>query len=219
MASMKQFLPTRVVETRAVMQAATLKHRLRELKAIRDWEAAGRVGPAPAYWKQRLVRSFSLALSLRTLVETGTYLGEMVEASKRSFERIYSIELDEQLCRRARLRFKKFPHVEILCGDSGELLPEVCKNVDSPALFWLDAHYSAGVTARGSTDTPIESELRAVLDRGNRADVVLIDDAREFLGRGGYPSVDFLRDLVVTLAPDAVFSVDCDIIRIQRTAE
>jgi hypothetical protein len=69
--------------------------------------------------------------------------------------------------------------------------------LSQPALFWLDAHYSEGVTARGDKDTPIYEELHLILNAGDIGHVIIIDDARCFGTDPAYPSkeelVEFIR--------------------------
>ena len=48
------------------------------------------------------------------------------------------------------------------------------------ALFWLDAHYSGGDTAKGQSNTPVMSELEAILAYSRRNDIILVDDLRYF---------------------------------------
>ena len=62
---------------------------------------------------------------LKTLVETGTYYGEMVAAMKSRFDRIYSIEYVPALAERATRKFARDEHVRIFCGDSRVVMPEV----------------------------------------------------------------------------------------------
>jgi hypothetical protein len=83
--------------------------------------------------------------------------------------------------------------------------------VPAPVLFWLDAHYSDGETAKGPHDPPLPWELRAILERGD-PDVLLIDDARLMGLLPDYPSVDEIRQLVGERASS--FEVKNDIIRI-----
>jgi hypothetical protein len=148
------------------------------------------------------------------LVETGTYRGETVAALLDDFDRIVSVELGNELHAAARRRFERVGHVELVHGDSGQLMPEIVERLDSTALFWLDGHYSAGVTARGADETPILRELDAVLGRGRRGDVLLVDDARCFTGERGWPSLAELREQVRKFEPDHVFEVQSDVIRI-----
>jgi hypothetical protein len=147
-----------------------------------------------------------------TLIETGTYRGATVAACLGHFERIYTIELDRTLYEAARDRFADEPSVTVLHGDSSTELGRLASLVSEPVLFWLDAHYSYGETAKGPHDPPLPWELRAILDRG-KPDVILIDDARHMGVLPGYPSVDEIRELVGDRASS--FVVEADIIRIK----
>jgi hypothetical protein len=145
--------------------------------------------------RQRLIE-WARRSGTRVFVETGTYRGDTIAALAGVVERCVTIEWDEQLWRAARDRFASDPRIEVLHGDSGELLPKIVSELREPALFWLDAHYSGSGTARGALDTPIVRELRAVLAHPVRDHVVLIDDAREFVGGNGYPTMRELARLV-----------------------
>ena len=171
----------------------------------------------PHILKQRIVKEYAASYSVRTLVETGTYLGDMVAATRRKFTRIVSIELDETLWKTAKEKFANYEHISILHGDSSRLLPGIVESIPDPCLFWLDAHYSGGTTARGETETPIMKELQIVLDRKIAGDVILVDDARLFVGKDDYPTIEQVRNLVAEKRPDMSFESKDDIIRICGT--
>jgi hypothetical protein len=178
------------------------------------WLAAGKPIPPPPVVKQQVLLRHAERFAIVELVETGTYHGDMVDAVRREFRRIWSIELDRKLYRRAAARFERHGHISILEGDSGKLLPEILTGIAGPCLFWLDAHHSGGVTARGDRETPVVQEVAAILDHHpQRGDVVLIDDAHCFTGDGGYPTLDDLRDLILAKRPDWTFAVEDDIVR------
>ena len=67
--------------------------RMRQIVQIAKWEREGRQIPPPHIVKQRVLREYAKKYGLRILVETGTSTGDMVEAMKTDFDRIYSIEL------------------------------------------------------------------------------------------------------------------------------
>lgn len=180
---------------------------------VREWERHGCPRPVPPAVKRRAIFRYGRAANLSVLVETGTYQGDTVEAARRHFDKIYSIELNHSFWRRADERFARFPHIVVLHGDSSHLLPQILGTLDRSCLFWLDAHYSGADTARGNRDTPIELELRAILRHHVREHVILIDDAPDFTGDNDYPTVDELRTLVASERPDWVFEVRDDIIR------
>jgi hypothetical protein len=177
------------------------------------WEWRGRPNPPPPVVKQRVVREYGRRFGLHTLIETGTYLGEMVEGTRDAFSQIISIELDDMLWQRARHRFAAHPHIATLHGDSAAVLPQVLNQCREPCLFWLDAHYSGGFTGRGPLDTPIMHELDAIFEHPVRNHVLLIDDARCFNGEHGYPRLADLRAALLARRPDWSFQVENDIMR------
>ena len=86
-----------------------------------------------------------------------------------------------------------------------------------PCLFWLDAHYSAGPTAKGEIETPISVELDAALKHSVKEHVVLIDDARCFDGSHDYPAMFEIESAIFKFRPDLQFECRDDIIRITLT--
>ena len=157
-----------------------------------QWRLAGRPVPPPPPVKHALVKDYQRRFGPRVFVETGTFAGGMIDAVRDRFDRVVSIELDTGWHARAVERFRADPRVTLLLGDSGVRLKDVLASLREPALFWLDAHYSGPVTARGAIDTPIVQELAAIRAHPVKGHVVLIDDMHIFLGRDGYPTVDEL---------------------------
>lgn len=176
------------------------------------WIAAGKPIPPPPVVKQQVLLRYADRFAIAELVETGTFRGDMIDAVRRKFRRILSIELDASLYRRAAARFARYGHISILQGDSGQVLPELLGGISGPCLFWLDAHCSGGVTA-GTAETPVVKEVAAILDHHERGHVVLIDDARCFMGKDGYPTLDQLRNFILAKHPEWTFEVEDDIIR------
>jgi len=176
------------------------------------WTAAGRPIPAPNPVKREIIRGYARDFDLNVLVETGTYYAETVRGLRNDFRQIYSIELDERLYDLAVSRCKRQANAVLLQGDSSQRILDVISRLSDPALFWLDAHYSGGETARGDLDTPIHAELIAVLGDG-RPHVVLVDDMREFVNSAqDYPALD----AVGRIARDHgyVMSTALDVIRL-----
>ena len=193
-----------------------LKWRIKyeQLKTIKEWGKNGRPVPPPHIIKQRNLIRYAEKYQLKILVETGTYSGDMIEAMKGHFAHIYSIELEKVLCDRARERFKKESHIELIHGDSGRELGKVINKLNHPALFWLDGHYSGGETAMGEKETPIYEELRHVL-ADCRSYVIIIDDARLFGSDPAYPSLPELEGFIRAMRPEMKISVADDSIRVE----
>lgn len=171
--------------------------------------------PPPHEYKESVVLSYASRFGLRLLIETGTLRGDMVEATRGAFERVWSIELDEALYEAAAERFRAYPNVTIVRGDSATSLPEIVRDQPEPILYWLDGHWSGGVTARGSVDTPLLAELTTILARGNARDAILIDDARLF-GTGDYPTLKKVAAMVQAKQPAWKVEARDDIVRVHR---
>ena len=162
--------------------------------------------------KKSVIEAFQKKYGYNVLIETGTFLGDMVEAQSNNFKKIYSIELQHKFAEKARERFKNKEHITILQGDSSKLLRVILSEINEPVIFWLDAHYSGGLTARGEKDCPIYAELDAIFE--SKFDhVLLIDDARYFNGSGDYPKIESLTEFVQTKDKRYKFAVGDDVIR------
>ena len=221
MGIVKIFVKSRLRETplyplvnRLRSRAETKRRAEADRAVIAEWEHSGRLVPPPDALKQRTVRQYGETFALKSFVETGTFLGDMVDAVRGGFRKIYSIELDAALFEKAKIRFSNHEHVALFQGDSGDLLPRILRDLREPCLFWLDAHYSCGFTARGELDTPILAELASILRHDVRGHVILIDDARCFNGEHDYPTIEQLREFVLGRRPEFALKVEDDIIRI-----
>lgn len=170
---------------------------------VPSWILRNRPHPSPPHLKRHTIVTLAKKQKFESFVETGTYRGDMLEriSKKTSVNRILSIELDERLATEARFRFQKDSKIEIVQGDSGKVLAHIMPGLPQPALFWLDGHYSGGVTALGTTTTPIFAELQAIDSAKRNADVILIDDIRLFNGDDGYPTLEELTDFIHELNP------------------
>jgi hypothetical protein len=160
----------------------------RQEAELLSWQSS-QAGHFPHILKQQVVLDSARAAGTRIFVETGTYYGLMLQACLPHFNLLYSIELEPHFYKRARRVFRGCPKVKLLNGDSAELLPQALASIAEPALFWLDAHYSGGLTGHAAVDTPIWKELEAVFAHPSRH-VILIDDAHCFDGTHGYPTLE-----------------------------
>ncbi len=145
---------------------------------------------------------YAHAYGLKTLVETGLYLGYgsgMYPDLQAWFDRYIVIDCQISNVQQARANF---PAATIMYGDSGKLLPIVADGLREPALFWLDAHGIPEDFGEGSEfgPFPLLKELEAVA-RSPLPHVVLIDDLCMF-GRDswmalvGSPELEELRAFV-----------------------
>lgn len=180
---------------------------------LKQWKLKGCPAPAPHAYKQNLISAFKEKSGYTTLVETGTYCGAMVDAQKNNFERIVSVELSNDLYNVVKKRFQKYKNIELYQGDSGKILRKIF--LDKPSIFFLDSHYSGGITAKGDKECPIYEEIDAIFKTSYLNHILVIDDARCFTGTEDYPSIEELIDYVKS--KDARYNVEVkhDVIEIK----
>ena len=181
------------------------------------WKLRGEPVRSPHLVKQRAVQEYAERYGLRTLVETGTYYGEMVAAMRSRFDQIYSVEFDSVLAHRAQKKFSRWPHIRILEGDSQRVVPELLQSLDRPTLFWLDAGYYGWAGLPGNKQR-LTSELEAVLAHRVQDHVILMDDARGLNGQNGAPTVEQLKQRIEAGFTGRRVEVKHDILRITPRA-
>jgi hypothetical protein len=177
------------------------------------WKLRGEPRRIPHIVKQRTVLEYAQAFALTTLIETGTYYGEMIAAVVDRFHKIYSIELDPELAKRARQRFHKHSQVEIIEGDSQAVVPKLLRGLNQRCLFWLDAGYCGWGGGIGDPNR-LGSEFSAILSDGIPDHVILMDDADGINGEGGSPALPELIALVESNYPRRRIEIAQNIIRI-----
>lgn len=161
-----------------------------------EWRKRQYAAPSPRAIKQACLLRNGFAAA--TWVETGTFLGQTTRFLSKHAQKVYSIEPEPALFAAARQRLRNYSNVEILNGTSETVFPKLLPKISGDVNFWLDGHYSGGVTYKGAADTPVIDELRVIgenLDRFGRV-CVLIDDIRCFSSTNpeyaAYPPVDAL---------------------------
>ncbi len=188
--------------------------KIRNIRNLRKWIKSGKNLPGPHLYKENVVKYYNRKFSPEIFIETGTYKGDMIHAVKKKFKQIYSIELNEILYRNAKKRFAKNNHISIIYGDSTVQLKKVLSKIEKPCLFWLDAHYSGEGTVKGDLETPIMEEINLILNQSNLKHIILIDDARLFIGKNDYPTIEKVKNLVFNYHKDWLIIIKDDIIRI-----
>lgn len=162
--------------------------------------SVGWSAPLPPLLKRSFLRGIARAEKAKVFVETGTYLGDTTWWFRNDFERLYTIEVDPFLNDQAKNRFARMHHIEALRGDSSSGLVNVVPSIESKALYWLDGHYSAGITGSGESHCPIMSELAVIYGFARAPFVLVIDDARCFGTDPAYPTVSAVRECIASLS-------------------
>jgi hypothetical protein len=130
----------------------------------------------------RLLEALRRQLPLRLFVETGTYEAGTTTAVAPHFDRVWTVELSPILWEWAKQKLEPFKHVEAMHGSSPDVLHKLAPQLSTlSVLYWLDAHWCGGVSGGVTNECPLLEELAAI-GTLNDSSVVLIDDARYFLG-------------------------------------
>lgn len=147
-------------------------------------------------------------------LETGSCFGDGIQAAlDAGFKHIYSIELSEQFydcCfNRFVLNSQVEGQIELILGDSGEVLPEVLSKINAPVTFWLDGHYSGGSTAKGESNTPLLRELEHIAKHHIKNHTILIDDVRCFdTNDFDFLTMEEVKEKILSINPLYEFSFE-----------
>jgi hypothetical protein len=116
-------------------------------------------------------------------VETGTHVGKSALALSAVYERVLTIESNEQLLNKAKLLNSNVKNIEYRIGTSSDMLRDLFPVIREGTFFWLDAHYSGGETSGEEYPCPVIEELIQIQNFEFLQDsLICIDDARLFGG-------------------------------------
>lgn len=128
---------------------------------------------------EKKVKYLKEILNLQIFVEGGTYVGDTALKMSKIFDRVYNIEKSDAMFNIAMEKLKNISNVFMLKGDTRDHLRDIISNNDN-ILYWLDAHWSGGLTYGENDECPLLDELEIIFSY-DRNQVILIDDARLFL--------------------------------------
>jgi SAM-dependent methyltransferase len=166
-------------------------------------------GTVSALAKRHLLLAKLRSCNLNVVIETGTFLGDTTHFLAARGYSVVTIEVEPRLAAWARARFDGVANVRVVEGDSEQLMSGLIANLDQPALFYLDGHYSGGETGKGQHETPVVKEVEAILREAPSGSFVIIDDVRCFGRLKDYPPLlDFLASLRDRGVDDAVVMND-----------
>jgi hypothetical protein len=174
----------------------------------------GREARIPDIFKRRVIASYAQRYRLHTFVESGTYLGRTVAFMRKYCRQLYSVEFQDHLAQAAQERFAGDPAIRIFHGSGATWMPRIVAELRESALFWLDGHFASGTTREGEVACPTLQEISAALADSRFDHVILIDDAREFRGTAGYPTLAAMEQFIRSARPDVAVEVRDDIVRV-----
>lgn len=169
------------------------------MSQFKPWIVGKFCSPAPNIVKWSVMERWG---GNTTWIETGTYLGETTIMLAQRNQFVISIEPEITLYNNAERNLRNAKNVVLLNGTSESKLLEAInlakEKGEADFSFWLDGHFSEGLTYLGDTASPIKFELDLIaVELSDYAFLtILIDDVRCFSGINrvvsGYPSLTYL---------------------------
>ncbi len=179
-----------------------MRAKRREIKGLkneeREWILRQYASPSPAHIKRAVL--LRLGAPDGVWVETGTFMGDTALLLADQAKEVYTIEPDRALFEQAKARLQGSQKIHVIHGLSEDVFPTLLPALSGTVNFWLDGHYSGGITHQGPTDCPVREELRNIEHNLSHFSnvTVLIDDIRCFdpsiPAYVDYPDVNYLVD-------------------------
>ena len=165
---------------------------------------------------KKFIYSIQEKFQYSNFIETGTYMGETSIWASTLFKNVFTIEVNPELSQAAVRRAKGKDNISFICGDSSLMLKDISKILTGTSLYWLDGHWCGGVS-KLTGECPLMAELNSILSRDE--DIVLIDDARFFMGivpqphhPDEWPRIDQVISLLKIKYPAHEIIIEYDII-------
>lgn len=128
---------------------------------------------------KELVIRLCKARKINNFIETGTYKGGTTFWASNHFDKVYTIEIDEEISKATASKVQVPSNIEFLIGNSKDILPDLLARVSGNCFFWLDGHWCSGAGGK-EDECPLLFELEAI--KATDDPIIFIDDARCFLG-------------------------------------
>lgn len=112
-------------------------------------------------------------------IETGTNNGQTIFEMEKLFNKLYTIELHEGKYNNCKNKYSG-NKINFIHGDSINKLKEIIPNIKNNTIFFLDAHYMTGNSAKGIRECPLYEEILDINNLFTKKAIIIIDDYRLF---------------------------------------
>jgi hypothetical protein len=124
-----------------------------------------KIGIIQPYFPKDVALEMAVMANAKIFVETGTYYGDTAKWAGTKFGTVFTIELSEYLYNLTKDELLSKGNIIPKLGNSKNVLPNILEDIDSNIIFWLDGHYSCGITAGADDPCPLREELKIILKR------------------------------------------------------
>jgi len=127
-----------------------------------------------------IISQLKEAYGINNFIETGTYQGNTAYWASQVFEQVITIEYSEDIYNQVTQKYGYIKNINFLYGHTKNILLEIVSKLENSSLFWLDAHWSGGLTYGETDECPLLAEIE-IINRSDCEHFIFIDDARLFL--------------------------------------
>lgn len=127
----------------------------------------------------KLIRQLATEFAIENFVETGTAYGGTALWASEHFKKVFTIEYCQEIYEQTVGKFGHITNIKFLQGDSRTEVTKIVQQLDGASFFWLDAHWSGGITYGENDECPLLEEL-SIINKSSFENFILIDDARLF---------------------------------------
>ena len=134
-----------------------------------------------SYTKFRAICALKQKSKSKVFIEAGTYRGVTADRCARVFDRVYTIELNQALAKKAADFLKSRKNVTVIEGNALVVLPQILQlsEVDN-AFIYLDGHPCDSTTSAGAVPEAAVEELVALSPYQEKINAIVVDDFRNF---------------------------------------
>ena len=144
-----------------------------------------------------------------TFIETGTYNGDTIFSVEPLFTSLYTIEYSNKYYTNTKAKYKG-DKIQFLLGDSSLVFIDLLPTIQTPAIFFLDGHWSSGDTGKSAKEVPLYEEVQCIASRFTHSAILIIDDFRLFgqsprtMKNLGEDWSDISKDKIIGILKDRV---------------
>lgn len=196
-----------------------------------NWYKRSFNNPVPDFIKRKYLVGI-LKNKNTAWIETGTFLGKTTIFLSNNSNFVISLEPSKECYIKAKENTKYKSNILLINENSENGLKKavdiiVNKYAGDYIGFWLDGHYSGGITYQNEIISPIKEELEIIFNAINKGDLpykniyIFIDDIRLFIGsvteeEKRYPSLDYISKklsefgFTISIANDILTAIKID---------